>query len=169
MTRFTRSVGAWSLTALFAFPMVFPFSASAASSDDCGIWLCLPTGFKSGCSGPKKAFLKRIKRFKPPLPSFTSCLLKGAAPGAQSDKFTADYGYAAYIPPKRYCIKTRLGFQGESACLEWGVHPEQYIKKRRCRKPWRDSSHYLPKGCRGTVRYTEVYRNGVLFGQPHYY
>lgn len=37
---------------------------SQASNDDCAIWLCLPTGFPSGCGGAKSAFKKRIKKVR---------------------------------------------------------------------------------------------------------
>lgn len=50
--------------------------AAAASNDECGIWLCLPGGFGSGCSGPKREFIKRIThrpKPKPPLPPYMSC------------------------------------------------------------------------------------------------
>lgn len=48
--------------------------ARAASSDECAIWLCMPDGFKSSeCSGPHRAFTKRIRKGKPPLPDLQSC------------------------------------------------------------------------------------------------
>lgn len=55
-------------TSLMSAPSV------AASEADCSIWLCLPVGFLSGCGDAKKAFKNRIKKFKPPLPSFSSCM-----------------------------------------------------------------------------------------------
>ncbi len=45
----------------------------AASQDECAIWLCLPGGFPQGCGAAHSAMIKRIKKKKPPLPSFGSC------------------------------------------------------------------------------------------------
>ncbi|WP_131450873.1 hypothetical protein [Vibrio metoecus] len=39
---------------------------------ECGIWLCLLTGFITGCDATYDAFKKRIK---PPLPPFHECLV----------------------------------------------------------------------------------------------
>ncbi len=50
------------ITAAFLLPAQTTY---AASDDECAIWLCLPTGFPSGCSGAKvrlKNVLKTSKR-----------------------------------------------------------------------------------------------------------
>jgi hypothetical protein len=50
---------------------------AAPSQDECAIWLCLPGGFPEGCSGAHRAFTKRIRKGKPPLPDFSSCSSRG--------------------------------------------------------------------------------------------
>ena len=47
--------------------------AYAASQDECAIWLCMPGGFPQGCGAAHSAMIKRLKKRKPPLPSFGSC------------------------------------------------------------------------------------------------
>ena len=47
--------------------------ATAASDDECAIWICLPGGFPPGCGAAAAAMAKRLHRFKPPLPSWNSC------------------------------------------------------------------------------------------------
>jgi len=163
-----RSIQALTLTAVLTIPLLTtPTAQAAPSGDECAIWMCLPTGFITGCSGARKAFLKRIKKFKPPLPSFTSCLVSSPASATGADTFTSDYGVAAYIPPQQICTQYEQNFKDGYRCVAWRTEPEQYIKKRSC---YKDNNGYSsPKNCTHTVRYTEVYRNGVLFGQPHYY
>ena len=79
--------------------------AQAQMSDheaDCAIWLCLPAGFPSGCGQSLSKFKDRIKHFKPPLPSFSSCAvspdstlnLDFSAPEAPYQVFR---GYVVYI------------------------------------------------------------------------
>ena len=59
---------------IIGFSLFFPLpEAKAASQDECAIWLCLPGGFPDGCGGAKSAMYKRLKKRKPPLPSFGSC------------------------------------------------------------------------------------------------
>ncbi len=156
------------LSALIAFPLLSPSQAFAASDDECAIWMCLPTGFITGCSGAKKAFLKRIKHFKPPLPSFASCMVQSPASMPSQDTYTSDYGTAAYIPPLRQCTRKENTFKDTYECVEWETIPEQYIKNRRCHIDNKNGIH-TPRHCTKTYRYTEVYRNGQLFGETHYY
>ena len=164
-----RSIQALTLTTVLTIPLLTtPTAQAAPSGDECAIWMCLPTGFITGCSGARKAFLKRIKKFKPPLPDFTSCLIGSPTGQAGADTFTSDYGIAAYLPPRRICTRYEQGFNDRQRCLDWREEPEQYIKNRPCQ--YNNKEGYSePKHCTKTVRYTEVYRNGVLFGQPHYY
>lgn len=66
---------AYVLLALILIAMMLDVEkpAYAASQDECAIWLCLPGGFPQGCSAAHNAMIKRIKKRKPPLPSFGSC------------------------------------------------------------------------------------------------
>ena len=85
----------------------------AASQTDCGIWLCLPTGFPSGCGAEKAAFLHRMEHFKSPLPSFASCSV-----GSDSSEFTS----------QAPCIgwhRERHGFHYSRVCVRWRVQVYQ--------------------------------------------
>lgn len=42
-------------------------------SADCQIWLCLPAGFPEGCGSALKAYRKRLRKGKAPMPPFASC------------------------------------------------------------------------------------------------
>lgn len=42
-------------------------------SADCQIWLCLPAGFPAGCESARKAYRKRLRKGKAPMPPFASC------------------------------------------------------------------------------------------------
>ena len=166
--RLPNQARAFALSALFIFPLLIPQSANAASGDECAIWMCLPTGFMTGCSGARKAFLKRIKRFKPPLPSFTSCLVSSPATMASQDVFTSDHGVAAYIPAQEVCTRYQTTGKDSRTCVESYIKPEQYLKKQYCHRDNRND-YSNPRGCTGTVKYSEVYRNGELYGEPYYY
>ncbi|EGU37408.1 hypothetical protein [Vibrio scophthalmi] len=156
------------LSALLLIPTLAPPPAQAASDDECGIWLCLPTGFGTGCSGAKSAFKKRIKRFKPPLPDFAACMVKSPVT-SNHDNFTNRDGYAAYIPPQKICTEyKRDSMHHEPRCTAWQTRPERYVKGQRCERQSGDKQR-TPIGCTGTYRYAEVYRNGSLMGQTHYY
>lgn len=94
----------------------------AASQDECAIWLCLPTGFPSGCDGAKKAFRHRMRHFKPPLPAFSSCNV-----GSNTYDFTA----------KAPCIhwhKERHGFHHRKVCDRWQV--QIYQKGQAYEQPY---------------------------------
>lgn len=148
---------------------LMPVKSQAASDDECGIWLCLPTGFGTGCGGAKSAFKKRIKAFKSPLPNFSSCLV-GSSPLSNSDDFTSVNGFAAYVPEHRVCSKYQSSSMQhyDKECVAYKTVPEKYVKGQRCERVG-DSRHRTPFNCTSTYRYTEVYRNGSKFGQTHYY
>lgn len=72
-------------------------TAQAIDEDDCGIWLCLPQGFPSGCAPHYAAYIARIThkpKPKPPLPQFSSCTT-----GDASGQYFKE-GYVPYIPCK---------------------------------------------------------------------
>ena len=48
--------------ALGALFVLNPSPGYSASQDACAIWICLPGGFPSGCSGAYSEFKKRIKK-----------------------------------------------------------------------------------------------------------
>ncbi|UJF17244.1 conjugal transfer protein [Vibrio sp. SS-MA-C1-2] len=75
------------ICSVISFSLTFFTPPVRASSDDCAIWLCLPMGFPSGCGDAKKAFKKRIKKLKPPLPNFFSCVSPDAPPSNMSSNY----------------------------------------------------------------------------------
>ncbi|CAE6969905.1 hypothetical protein ACOMICROBIO_NCLOACGD_05797 (plasmid) [Vibrio sp. B1ASS3] len=143
-------------------------TAYAASDADCSIWLCLPTGFPSGCGDAKSAFKKRIKKFKPPLPSFTGCLLKGSP---QTSTMDAKDGYAAYIPASTECVKWDNYGKWNSRCIEYKTNPVSVIKGTRCtiRTQQGDVIYHYPKGCTRTIRYVDTFMDGKIYGETHYF
>nr|AKN40336.1 TraL [Vibrio tasmaniensis]AKN40730.1 hypothetical protein [Vibrio tasmaniensis] len=165
---------------LFAFVSTgYSSPVNAASDAECGIWMCLPTGFGDGCSDSKRAFKRRIRHFKPALPRFESCLSKmggsnSANANSNADKFESKSGYGAQIGVYKECVKTReIGGNSNhprTSCVQWKTHPETIIKDTTCRISNRDGKRSrTPKHCTKTLRYTEVYRNGQRFGNTHYY
>ena len=48
--------------------------ANAYPVDECSIWLCLPVGFSvSGCGSAKSIFMKKLRKGKNPIPSWSKC------------------------------------------------------------------------------------------------
>ncbi|MGD6739528.1 conjugal transfer protein [Photobacterium leiognathi subsp. mandapamensis] len=130
-----------------------PISVSAASQDECAIWLCLPTGFPSGCDDAKRAFTKRIKKLKPPLPNIASCLAKDSE-----------------IPPEIsdvYAPSNLTYREGKSAKMPNG----SYIDNRVChyRKHKGEIVIWNPRGCTGTYRWIQTYMDGKPYGEKYYY
>jgi len=86
------------LNILHAKPLI------ASSQEACAIWLCLPAGFPSGCSGAYSEFLHRIKHRKPPLPSLTSCT-GGSDTGdyqlGREEYYPCEEGYSLVLPRDR--------------------------------------------------------------------
>lgn len=137
--------------------------AIAASSDECAVWLCLPTGFPEGCGAAKRAMLKRVKNFKSPLPDFSSCTVN--PPQGSGSHMTYNHGKAAYIPEHLEC---NWDFNRES-CI---TVPAQYIRHSICRidrdhqySPTRNS----PAFCDRTVDWAEVFVEGKLTGPVYYF
>ena len=157
------------LLALSLFAALFSFTApsQAASDDECAIWLCLPTGFPSGCGKAHKAMIKRIKDFKSPLPSFSSCAAN--PPSGSGSHMESQDGMAAYVPARRVCAQTReWGHEGgNSQCVQWGMRPEQYVKGTTCRQ--HHDGYSTPAGCTRTVRWAEVFVEGQLAGPTYYW
>lgn len=67
-----------SLLVLAFAPLLFsiPVTSQAASKDECAILLCLPQGFPDGCSAAKKAWQKRLRKGKSPMPDLSSCTIE---------------------------------------------------------------------------------------------
>ncbi len=116
-------------------------STVLASEDECALFLCLPGGFPSGCSGAYSAMIDRIKDFKPPLPSFSVC--PDAPPNSG---VTSNSGYAA-----------RIG------------HGERWVKGTRCMRYGGDRVRVDPPGCTATGYFGEVYSDGKRIGDTYYF
>ncbi len=149
---------------------IISLPSQAASDDECAIWMCLPSGFPSGCSGAKSAFKDRVKHFKPALPNFHECV-KDTGNSTGGDQFTAKNGIAAFIPSYKVCVRSeyvRRGSESQRECVEWKQTLPEYKKGQRCRYD-RDDKQRYPLHCTRTYKYSEVYRNGVQYGETHYY
>ncbi|WP_281546226.1 conjugal transfer protein TraL [Grimontia sp. SpTr1] len=162
------------LVAAFLMPSL---PATAASEAECSIWLCLPTGFPSGCGDAKSAFKKRIKKLKPPLPSLSSCMVSGGVPHsnnelAQPSELTAKDGIGAYVPEHTVCKSWRRRHSEDSdRCVLWETIPTQVIKDAPCRIEKDDGRvrSRSPKGCTRTVRYVDTYMDGSKYGETYYF
>lgn len=102
---------------------VLPLSpAKAASQDACAIWLCLPGGFPTGCSGAYSEFRHRIKKRKPPLPNLSSCTVDGKTDGHYQ------LGYEVWKPCESgYVLRERKDeWQQEAKCYKQSCAPEDY-------------------------------------------
>jgi len=169
-------VSALVISALFGASITYSPIASADKGAECAIWLCLPTGFGSGCSAAKRAFKYRIKHFKPPLPSFASCLVKGGGGNTGlADDFTSKEGFAAYIPTHDICSQYEYvghGRERSKYCVSHKTIPARYVMDTRCvqkRQGKRGKGPSQPTGCVETVRYVQVLTNGLVTGETTFF
>ncbi|EMC9392301.1 conjugal transfer protein TraL [Vibrio parahaemolyticus] len=141
----------------------------AASDDECAIWLCLPTGFPSGCSDAKKAFVKRIKKFEPPLPNFMSCLFSGDVPSGtpSGSDMNSKNGIAAYIPPRKECVEWRNGKDWRE-CIRTEVVPSRIVKDKSCQRNNKEGTQ-TPRHCSHTINYVVTYMDGQQYGDTYYF
>ncbi len=158
---------------LFAVLMTVIFlpiaPAKAASEAECAIWLCLPTGFTTGCGEAKSAFKKRLRKLKSPLPNFASCLVSGEHEEAgQASTMDAKHGIAAYIPPREVCTEWRTHYD-DRVCAKTEIVPSQIIKNTRCRRLHKDDDYKTPRHCSKTIKYTDIYMDGQIYGETNYY
>lgn len=63
---------------------------------DCAIWLCLPSGFPSGCGKPLSKFKDRIKHLRSPLPSWSSCAVSANNGQNSPQPYTIKFDNATY-------------------------------------------------------------------------
>lgn len=153
--------------------VAFTTPTYAASDADCSIWLCLPMGFPSGCGDAKSAFKKRIKKFKPPLPSLSSCLVSSDVESPQGEITSTD-GFAALIPERQVCSRwerKRRRDEWETYCAEYETIPTHVIKNTRCvvHRERGESRIYTPTGCSRTIRYVDSYIDGQPNGDTYYF
>lgn len=147
----------------------------AASKADCSIWLCLPFGFPSGCGDAKRAFKKRVKRSKPPLPELPSCLVKDEGDKSTNDNITSVDGTAAYIPSYETCAKWKEYRQNRETsryCVKWETIPAQIIENTTCRINHKNDRHEksrTPTNCSQTIRYVRMLMDGIAYGETYYF
>lgn len=144
----------------------------AASDAECSIWLCLPTGFPSGCGEAKSAFIKRIKKHKSPLPSFSSCAIPAAnlPAGTPISHMTAKQGIAAVMSYSRQCTQWEANQRGQTVCTKWEMKPDKVIRGTSCRTYGNKEHKYRrPEGCIGSTEWIETYMDGKKYGNTFYY
>jgi hypothetical protein len=148
----------------------------AASQADCSIWLCLPFGFPSGCGDAKKAFKKRIKRFKPPLPHLSSCLIKsGGGNQSQEENISSVDGKAAWVPEYTQCKRWKERRYSDSSrryCVEWKTIPTHVVENTTCRINYNSDRHErsrTPTNCSQTIRYVRMLMDGTAYGETYYF
>ena len=151
---------------------LMPSPPTYANDADCAIWLCLPTGFPSGCEEAKDAFKDRIKNFKSPLPALSSCLVNTGVKNTTSKVSSTD-GYAALIPETTECIswgQRRANHEWQRYCRKEQTTPTHIIKNTRCSRYWRDGEQITrPSGCSKTIRYVDTYMDGKAYGETYYF
>lgn len=153
---------------------ITPAISSAASDDECGIWLCAPIGFAPGdCAGPHRAMIRRIHKLQSPLPSLSSC-----GSNVNTDTVVAHDGRAAYIPSHEICLEyseetvyTAYGPQIKKTCIKYGESGDSWVKDRFCNPNCGSTGcHPDPKGCSRTDYYVEVLNaDGTVIGQPYFF
>lgn len=147
---------------------------SYAGNSSCAIWLCLPTGFPSGCGSAKRAFKKRILRGKSPLPSLSSCMvsspIKITNPNLDSSSnMTSKDGVAALIRAHKICEKQIYDRDKEGyVCTKWKQIKQHAIHDERCvlLNKRRDR---LPHHCIKTIRYIQTFMDGIQYGETYYF
>ena len=165
-----------SILLLLVLVVSYTPETKAASQNECAIWLCLPTGFPSGCSSAKSAFKKRIKKGKSPLPSLGSCIVSSPIPIGDESEMSSQDGIAAYIPEHQECLlwKTRRvnSRRDETYCAQEITVPTKVQRDTTChisRNRDGETSKSTPAFCTQTIRYVDVYVDGVPIGPTYYF
>ncbi|MGO4746761.1 hypothetical protein [Serratia quinivorans] len=144
----------WLLT-ITAVPKI----SVAASQDECAIWLCMPAGFPGNeCNAPHNAMLKRVKKGKSPLPSFSSCAVNSSSTGS------ANTGKGAWLPARKECVRWAHG-HGDEWCTKYETKPAEFKKNQLC--IINNGNHY-PPGCR-SQNYIDIYIDGKKVGDTYYW
>lgn len=156
-------------TVLMAVTFLPVAPVKAASEAECAIWLCLPAGFTTGCGEAKRAFKKRLRKLKSPLPNFALCLVSGEHETAgEASTMDARHGIAAYIPPRKVC--TEHAYRNDHwICVATEIKPSQIIKNTWCSRTSKDDTHKTPRHCSSTIKYTDIYMDGQIYGETNYY
>lgn len=117
------------MTMLFFSPSKI---ATASSQNACAIWICLPGGFPSGCSGAYSEFKNRIKKGRAPLPNLSSC-----TSGPNGERVDGHYqlGYERFEPcDDGYVLRERQqGYRVvQGACYQTQCAPHEFQENYRC-------------------------------------
>lgn len=134
-------------------------TASAASQDECAIWLCAPSGFPSGCGAAKSAMKKRVKKGKSPLPPYSSCAV-------DDDSMSSKHGPAAFYPAHNKCVDWYLNDEPPS-CNKSVFVPAHHKKNTHC--PARGEHDYSPGDCTRTDNYLDIFINGHQEGKTYFW
>jgi hypothetical protein len=130
-------------------------------------------GFPSGCSEAKSAFKDRIKKLKPPLPNFLSCLATDVQVPAGTPVSTMDakHGVAAIMSYSRQCTEYKYDELGQQHCINYGLLPDRIIKNTPCNKRIKNGEiiYWNPRGCIGTTNWVDTYMDGNKYGETFYY
>lgn len=144
-----------------------PVFAESQSTPECDLFLCIPAGFGSGCGDAKSAMKKRIRRGKPPLPSWGHCINNVWKRPNNSSNMTSNWGFAAAMAESRKCVRWSGG--KEDRCIETVSVPAHYIKGTRCIKYGGDNGEWSPRGCIRTYRYVDVFSHGQSVGPTYFW
>lgn len=148
------------ILALLAVFVLNPSPGYPASQDACAIWICLPGGFPSGCSGAYSEFKKRIKKGRDPLPRLSSCTT-----GPNGEKIDGHYqlGYERFEPcDEGYVLRERSqGYRAiEGTCYRQFCAPSQFQDNSSCQNY---TAVLRPK-----PYYVKMWVNGDYLGQYFY-
>lgn len=148
------------LLALLTLCLLSPSPGYSASQDACAIWICLPGGFPSGCSGAYSEFKKRIKKGENPLPRLSSCT---TGPNGETVDGHYQLGYERFEPcDEGYVLRERSqGYRAiEGACYRRFCAPSQFQENSSCQNY---SAILRPK-----PYYVKMWVNGDYLGQYFY-
>ena len=150
---------------------VLPQTAFAVSQDECAIWLCLPSGFPSGCGAAKSAMKHRLKHGRSPLPNLASCMV--------ADEHTNPKDFTYSFMPKRKmaggleCVSwDHSGLFGAKTCTSYKKVPVHYERGSSCYIKYgtgKDAEYKHIDGCISVVREIKIFEKGKLIGNPYYF
>lgn len=143
-----------------AVTVLNPTRGYSASQDACAIWICLPGGFPSGCSGAYSEFKKRIKKGRDPLPRLSSCT---TGPNDETVNGYYQLGYERFEPCEDGFVlrERRQGYRAtEGVCYRTHCAPSQFQENNICENY---QAILRPK-----PQYVKMWVNGEYLGQYFY-
>lgn len=144
-------------------------AATAASQDECSIWLCAPGGFPAGCEAAKKAMFKRIKKGKSPLPNFSSCAVKDENTGTNPGDFSYTFDRVIRIREHKKCTRWWRG-DNEKTCMAYTTVPAHDRAGNSCYiYRGKDNPPERIEGCIGSYSRIKVFEKGKQLGDTYYF